>query len=364
MKYFPPKWKPFCLIPSIALLWRAALLAQAPHAYTLSGDFWETHDPSIIKQGDTWYVFATGKAPGGGQLAIRCSNDLEHWRLSGHVFDRIPDWIHVQSPGTVDLWAPDISFFKGVYRLYYAYSLFGRNTSGIALAANQTLDSKSPEYKWIDHGLVLRSTANDNFNAIDPNFIIDVRGRSWLAFGSFWGGIKLRRLDDDGKPSSADTKVYSLATREKPANPPPPKPGLPPDWQAVEAPFIVRHDGFYYLFVSWDLCCRGTKSNYRTMVGRAAEITGPYLDESGKAMIDGGGTQILAANQTWLGPGGESVLLGRPNDHPGNDLPGNDLLVFHAYDAKTGKPALQISTIDWSTGWPRVALGLNHAPER
>ncbi len=143
-----------------------------------------------------------------------------------------------------------------------------------------------------------------------------------------------------------DTKLYSLAARARPPDAVPAKPGLPPDWEAVEAPFIVGHDGYYYLFVSWDLCCRGVKSTYRMMAGRAREITGPYLDKSGKSMAEGGGTQILSANDIWVGPGGESVLLGSPND----------IIVFHAYDAKTGKPALQISTIDWSSGWPQVAL--------
>ncbi len=331
---------------ALALCLVTAAAAHAQHAYELSGDFRGTHDPSIIKQGNTWYVFATGKAPDGGQFAIRCSENLTEWRLCGHVFDSIPQWIHETSPGTTDLWAPDISFSNGQYRLYYAYSLFGKNLSGIGLATNQTLDRKDPRYRWVDQGLVLKSISADNYNAIDPNFIADAKGQSWLAFGSFWGGIKMVRLNAAGKASSVDTTIYPLASREKPENATPAKPGLPPDWQAVEAPFLTWHDGYYYLFVSWDLCCKGANSTYRTMVGRAKEITGPYLDANGKAMTKGGGTQVLAANGTWVGPGGESVLPGAPDD----------LLAFHAYDAKTGKPALQISTIAWVNGWPRAAL--------
>jgi arabinan endo-1,5-alpha-L-arabinosidase len=37
--------------------------------------------------------------------------------------------------------------------------------------------------------------------------------------------------------------------------------------------------------------------------------------------------------------------------------PEGDILVFHAYDAVTGKPALQISTLTWDNGWPHAALG-------
>ena len=327
-----------------------ACASQWPQTYQLSGDAAETHDPSIIKRGDTWYVFATGKAPDGGQFAIRCSTDLEHWNLCGHVFDSIPAWIHERSPGTRDLWAPDISYVKGEYRLYYSYSLFGKNTSGIALTTNKTLDPSDPNFKWVDKGLVLESKAEDNYNAIDPNFIQDKKGNAWLVFGSFWDGIKMLRLDANGKLSTADTKIYSLARRAKSADAEPAPPGLPPNWEAIEAPFIVQHGGYFYLFTSWDLCCRGTKSTYRTMVGRSKQVTGPYSDERGKLLTEGGGSQLLTPNHKWLGPGGESIL--RKGDRDGK----HDLIVFHAYDAITGKPSLQISTIDWASGWPHAML--------
>ena len=332
----------------LAVLLALDMTAGAQRAYDLEGDVARTHDPSIAKEKNAYYVFATGKAPDGGQMAIRCSEDLTHWKLCGHVFDQLPAWIHEISPGTTDLWAPDISYSHGVYRLYYAYSLFGKNTSGIALATNKTLDPHSPEYKWVDQGVVLKSTADDDFNAIDPNYIEDELHHAWLAFGSFWSGIKLRALDaTTGKLAAADTKLYALAARQKPAEVEAPQPNLPANWQAIEAPFLVRHEGFYYLFVSFDLCCRGIKSTYRTMVGRSLSVTGPYLDQAGKPLLQGGGTALLTANGRWLGPGGESVLSGQGEP---------DLIVFHAYDAKTGRPALQISTLRWDGGWPKAAL--------
>jgi arabinan endo-1,5-alpha-L-arabinosidase len=336
------------LATALALLSAPTLFCQVPKAFELSGDYPMTHDPSIAKDGNTYYVFATGHAPDGGQFAVRCSTNLTEWKRCGYVFDAVPAWIHETSPKTRDLWAPDISYFAGKYHLYYAYSLFGRNTSGIALATNETLDPESPRYHWQDEGLVLKSTETDNFNAIDPNIVLDKKGQPWMSFGSFWTGIKMRRIDGaTGKLSEADTKLYSLATRARPANVNPMQRALPPDWEAVEAPFIVRHGKYYYLFVSWDLCCRGTRSTYRTMVGRSGKVTGPYLDATGKPMMEGGGTQLLAANSRWLGPGGESIL----------QRPEGDILVFHAYDAVTGKPALQISTLTWESGWPHAALG-------
>jgi arabinan endo-1,5-alpha-L-arabinosidase len=339
-------WKVFVLLLLFALA-PSVCPAQKPHVYRLSGNVAETHDPSIMKEGKTWYVFATGKAPGGGQLAVRCSADLEHWKLCGHVFDAIPAWILERSPGTKDLWAPDISYVHHEYRLYYAYSLFGKNTSGIALATNKTLDPANPSFKWVDKGPVLESKAEDNFNAIDPNFVLDGRGGGWLVFGSFWDGIKMRRLDDAGLLSTKDSTIYSLARRAKPAEAAAAPPGLPANWQAIEAPFIVRHDGYFYLFTSWDLCCRGLKSTYKTMVGRSKSITGAYVDATGKELADGGGTELLLANSRWLGPGGASVCL---------DSRDRSLIVFHAYDSRTGKPSMQLSTIDWTGGWPHADL--------
>jgi arabinan endo-1,5-alpha-L-arabinosidase len=339
-------WKVFVLLLLFALA-PSVCPAQKPHVYRLSGDVAETHDPSIMKEGKTWYVFATGKAPGGGQLAVRCSADLEHWKLCGHVFDAIPAWILERSPGAKDLWAPDISYVHHEYRLYYAYSLFGKNTSGIALATNKTLDPANPSFKWVDKGPVLESKAEDNFNAIDPNFVLDGRGGGWLVFGSFWDGIKMRRLDDAGLLSTKDSTIYSLARRAKPAEAAAAPPGLPANWQAIEAPFIVRHDGYFYLFTSWDLCCRGLKSTYKTMVGRSKSITGAYVDATGKELADGGGTELLLANSRWLGPGGASVCL---------DSRDRSLIVFHAYDSRTGKPSMQLSTIDWTGGWPHADL--------
>jgi arabinan endo-1,5-alpha-L-arabinosidase len=321
---------------------------QKPVVLKIEGDVEHTHDPSIAKDGNTWYVFGTNNGPERtGELPIRCSPDLHHWKRCGYVFPRMPEWIQKESPGTKELWAPDVSYFNGEFHLYYAFSLFGKNTSGIALVTNKTLDPASPNFRWVDRGLVLRSRAEDDFNAIDPNLVLDERGRAWLSFGSFWSGIKMRRIDPKtGLLSSEDSKLYSLASRKRPANIPPPTPGLPGNWQAIEAPFVVHHDGFYYLFVSFDLCCRGTKSNYKTMVGRSRYVTGPYQDANGIPMLEGGGTLLLGGNKRWIGPGGASLLQQKVDD----------LIVYHAYDGKTGEPWLQISTLSWEDGWPHAAI--------
>jgi arabinan endo-1,5-alpha-L-arabinosidase len=308
---------------------------RAPEVLTLEGDLEGVHDPAIIRDGTIYYLFVTNGPPG-NLIPVRCSPDLHHWTLCGHVFDKLPDWVAKEIPGARAPWAPDISFYRGEFHLYYAVSSFGSNESAIGLATNRTLDPKSPDYKWVDQGMVVRSHKADDFNAIDPNLVVESKDRIWLNWGSFWGGIKMKRIDPStGKLSPVDDTLYSLAARAKTS-----RAGGP-----IEAPFIFRHGGYWYLFVSFDFCCRGANSTYNVVVGRSRKITGPYSDQAGKPMLEGGGTRVISSSSgKWRGPGHEAVLHDKNRDY----------LVLHAYSAANGRSSLQISTIEWDSGWPRV----------
>lgn len=308
----------------------------------MTGDIVPVHDPSAIRAGDTYYVFSTSQVKEAkGLIHIRASKDLVNWRFVGSVFPQIPNWAKTLIAGTQGVWAPDISYVNKRYRLYYAVSTFGSNRSVIGLATNATLDPSSPDYAWRDEGEVIESSRFDDYNAIDPNFVLDRNGGQWLAFGSFWSGIKLVRLDPaTGKPEPGDKKIYSLAQRSKLDN-----------FGAIEAPFIIDHGGYYYLFTAFDFCCRGTDSTYYTVVGRSKDVTGPYLDRNGKPMLKGGGFLVLHAQldptHRWRGPGGASILRDGETDY----------IVYHAYDSRNrGVPTLRIQPLGWTEdGWP-VAL--------
>lgn len=327
------------LRPVLGVFFTAFALAQGSWAQT-HGDVSPIHDPAIVRQGDRWYVFATNQF-NRKDVPQFCSADLKEWKFCGHVFDGVPAWALQKLPGARGIWAPDVSFAHGEYRLYYAVSTFGSNHSVIGLTTNKTLDPESPDYHWNDQGLVIESNAPgasaDDFNAIDPNLLQAPGGAMWLAFGSFWDGIKMRRIDlETGKLSAADTKLYSLATRR-------------PSQTAIEAPFIVRHENYYYLFVSFDRCCRGKDSTYKIMVGRATEPTGPYIDRDGKPMLEGGGTLLMEGNDVWKGPGGQSIFS---SPTPGSSP---DVMAYHAYDGVDGRAVLHISTLTWEDGWPRAS---------
>ncbi|MET9438480.1 arabinan endo-1,5-alpha-L-arabinosidase [Streptomyces sp. NPDC006551] len=304
----------------LALVPQTALAYPAPGHVT--GDI-AVHDPSMIRDATGRYLLAST----GHGLQLRTSTDRIAFAGSGDAFTTRPSWWSRYST-VPEAWAPDLSYRNGRYVMYYAVSRFGSNTSAIGLATSTTGQPGS----WTDRGIVLSSGSGSDFNAIDPNLFVDDDGSWWLSFGSWWSGIKLIRLDPaTGLRRPGDTAVHSLAAR--------------PAGQGIEAPFIVKREGVYYLFASYDRCCAGTASTYRIKVGRATGITGPYRDRAGVPMTADGGTLVLDSHDRVIGPGGQSVL---------KDADGH-LLVYHYYDGQDGGRAkLGVNLLGWSGGWPSV----------
>jgi arabinan endo-1,5-alpha-L-arabinosidase len=328
---------------SVMMLLSAASNAQA----------WQTsisvHDPVMIRQDSLYYVFCTGRG-----VSIFSSKDMIHWKTEKPVFDAVPAWVPTAIPGFKgnSEWAPDISYYNGLYYLYYAVSAFGKNTSCIGVATNTTLHTDDPAYKWVDHGKVIQSVPGvTNWNAIDPNLITDKDGTPYLDFGSFWGGLKIVRLTKDRL--SVDEPIANLptiASRQKDLKTKesmPPVAGNPVDagGNAIEGPFIFRKGRYFYLFASIDYCCKGPLSTYKMIVGRSKKLLGPYLDSQGNSMEHGGGDIVLAGDTNWYGVGHNAAVT----------FDGTDYLVFHGYDAHdSGKSKLIIKKITWRQGWPIV----------
>jgi arabinan endo-1,5-alpha-L-arabinosidase len=298
------------------------------------------HDPVMIKQDNTYYLFCTGRG-----ISVWSSTDRQNWEKQKPVFDTPPAWALEAVAGFKGhIWAPDISFYKGKYYLFYSISAFGKNTSCIGLASNTTLNPADANFKWEDHGKIIESVpGRDLWNAIDPNLIVDQAGTPWLSFGSFWKGIKMVKLQEDLLAiAQSPQQWYTLASR--------PRSYATADTlageAAIEAPFIFKKGKYYYLFVSFDYCCRGEKSTYKMVVGRAEQVIGPYLDRNGKKMLEGGGTLVLQGNKQWYGVGHNSVYT----------FDNQDYLVFHGYDASDkGKAKLLIKNLSWDQeGWPVV----------
>lgn len=304
----------------------------------LTGDIAPVHDPSLFLQDGTYFVFTSDPGHPRNQhfLPIRCSPDGVNWRRCGQVFTSIPAWVQRAVPGIANLWAPDISFFDGLYHVYYAGSTLGSQQSVIGLATNTTLDPTDPKYHWEDRGEVLASHPGADFNAIDPNILVDREGRVWLQFGSYWGGIKQREIDPHtGMLLPSNRTRYNLARRPFVQDDP------------IEGASLVEHGGFFYLFLSIDRCCepRLAQDNYKQVVGRSLSPHGPFVDRRGVSLMHGGGSLLLEGNSQWLAPGGGTVYQD-PHSRDG-------ILVFHALNiANRGLPSLWLKHIQWETGWP------------
>jgi len=328
----------FTIIVMVAVSYSAMLRAQTqPQTQAPSNDI-SVHDPVMIRQDGIYYVFCTGNG-----ISMFSSPDMVFWKRESPVFSAPPAWVIKELPRFRNsMWAPDISFYKGYYYLFYSVSAFGRNTSYIGLARNKTLHTGNPDYNWEDLGCVIQSVpGRDHWNAIDPNLIVDDAGVPWLDFGSFWDGIKLVKLKDDLTGIYSDPQEwYTVARRFRDPFTDDKSAGA----AQIEAPFIFKKEKFYYLFVSWDKCCNGVNSTYKVAVGRSVKVTGPYFAKDSVDMAKGGGTIVVQGDANYPGVGHEAVV----------SFDGNDYLVYHGYDAKdNGRSKLIIKKLEWdSEGWP------------
>ena len=298
----------------------------------------DVHDPVMAYEDGVYYMFTTGFG-----IGMMSSTDMKTWKPEKAPLDPIPTWPQESVPAYKGhTWAPDIVKVGDKWYLYYSCSTFGKNISAIGVATNKTLNPNSPDYKWEDLGMVIQSIPGEtDWNAIDPNIIIDRKGKPWMTFGSFWDGIQLVELKKDMKTPKGKTKTIArrrspekVAHLQENAN-----------FNAIEAPFITYHDGYYYLFVSFDFCCKGLGSNYKIAVGRSKNVAGPYLDKEGKDMAETGGTILAGPNDKYAGIGHCSVY----------EFDGKWYLAAHAYDkSKRGASKLFLREVKWENGWPVI----------
>lgn len=295
-----------------------------------------THDPVMAWEDGVCYLYSTGN-----NIQQMTSTDMRQWKYCPSVLKEAPEWAVKSIKGyRGHTWAPDIIKGKdGNWHMYYSCSSFGSNNSAIGHAWCTSLEKGD----WKDTGMVIESTKKDRFNAIDPAVVIDDEGRAWMSFGSFWDGIQLVRLKADMATVDKSFRQQTIASRPK-NTPRDTLAPVAPGSKAIEAPFIYKREGWYYLFVSWDYCCRGLRSNYKVMVGRSQNVEGPYLDRNGIPMTQGGGTLVYKGDEKYSA-GGHSAAYRMPD--------GREIFICHGYSKEfEGESYLVMKEMKFEDGWP------------
>ncbi|HZZ26912.1 MAG TPA: family 43 glycosylhydrolase [Pirellulales bacterium] len=305
----------------------ATLVACPRHSFAqLSGEI-DAHDPSdVIEDGSTYYYFATGQG-----IVSRSSTDLTSWTTGPSVFATQPAWTTAAVPGFSGFfWAPDVIFQNNQYYMYYAVSTFGSKVSAIGLATSPTLNPSAPNYAWTDQGAVIQSGNSSNFNAIDPYILQDTDGHMWMSYGSYNAGIFVVEMDPSTGKRLAGAVPVNVA-----------------DNTSIEASALIKHGNYYYLMVNWGTCCSGIDSTYEVRMGRSTSPTGPFLDQNGVNLLNGGGTLFYDDDGARVGPGQFAFSTNN----------GQDQFSYHYYDGnRNGAPTFGLSNLYWTAdGWPSVA---------
>jgi arabinan endo-1,5-alpha-L-arabinosidase len=277
-------------------------------------------DPTVIKASDGYfYLYATGRV-----TPIYKSENLVNWTFAGTAFT-VETRPSFEPDGGI--WAPDINVIDGKYVLYYSLSVWGgEQTCGIGVAV-----ADNPAGQFTDRGKLFRSNEIGVQNSIDQ-FYIEENGKKYLFWGSFHG-IFCVELDSSGLAVRKGAEKRQIAG------------------SAFEGTYIHKKDEYCYLFASVGTCCEGVKSTYRLVVGRSKSLFGPYLDKSGKDMMDNGYSVVIASNERFAGNGHCSEIV--------QDEAGNDWILYHGVDVTNPRGrVLLLDQVKWDDEkWPYIESG-------
>ena len=321
-----PSWSTFILYRVLLFLCMASVHPEALKAQSTYQNPVFNHnfpDPNLVKARDGYfYAYSTNskiEPPGGAfTIPILRSKDLVNWEVVGDALPEKPDW---KTEGGI--WAPDATYYKGKYYLYYSFSTWGDPNPGIGLAI-----ADSPAGPFTDKEKVFLSEEIDVKNSIDPFFMED-KGKPYLFWGSFHGIYGIALSEDGTEVKGEKFKIAG---------------------SAYEGVYLFKKGKYYYFFGSTGSCCEGVKSTYQVKVGRSTSFKGPYVDQEGKPLLENGGTLLLTKNTEeagFVGPGHNGDII--------TDEAGQTWMLYHAFSKQnTNGRVMLLDEIEWIDGWPVI----------
>ena len=288
--------------------------------------FSSASDPTVIRTEDGFYLYATQTDK--YWVPIYFSKDLVNWEFKRTAFRNATK---PQIPGGGAFWAPEIRHINGKYVLYFSWAKWGDGDASYTAVAT----SDSPLGDFVNSKELL--TKEDfGSNCIDQ-FYYEEDNKKYMFVGSF-NGIYVTELTDDGL--SVKRNENGTPTLKKQVC-----------GKAFEGTNIYKKNGYYYLFASINNCCDGERSRYKVVVGRSQDLLGPYLDKSGKDMINNAWELVLEGDgQKFFGPGHNSIIV--------QDDAGTDWMIYHSYVKENGEVGGRLGMLDrvlWTEdGWPYI----------
>lgn len=285
-------------------------------------------DPTVIRTEDGFYLYATQTDK--YWVPIYFSKDLVNWEFKRTAFRNATK---PQIPGGGAFWAPEIRHINGKYVLYFSWAKWGDGDASYTAVAT----SDSPLGDFVNSKELL--TKEDfGSNCIDQ-FYYEEDNKKYMFVGSF-NGIYVTELTDDGL--SVKRNENGTPTLKKQVC-----------GKAFEGTNIYKKNGYYYLFASINNCCDGERSRYKVVVGRSQDLLGPYLDKSGKDMINNAWELVLEGDgQKFFGPGHNSIIV--------QDDAGTDWMIYHSYVKENGEVGGRLGMLDrvlWTEdGWPYIKI--------